>query len=193
MVMDSDNPLAEEPDEWVLEDWDHEDDNDEGQLDPPIWRRPLIIGVALLTAVAMALVPLYNLVGGGGRAVADNGLEVCGFDYCVVQAEIRSTGLDLAMSRFSNIYLDDEGATRLADLLVGYLNIQPVSVVVVDRLEGRVGGLYDPPTRTILIERPARAWTVLHEVSHAVASGHGDDFLAAVLDLTEWLDSTLVG
>ena len=102
--MDSDNPPAEEPNEWVLQDWDHEDDNDEGQLDPPVWRRPLIIGVALLTAVAMALVPLYNLVGGGGRAVADNGLEVCGFDYCVVQAEIRSIGLDLAMSRFSNIY-----------------------------------------------------------------------------------------
>ena len=192
--MDSDNPTGNEPssEEWDIEGWDLEEDDSE-DLTPPAWRRSVIIAVALITAVAMAAIPLYNLIGASRPAVADNGLEVCGFDYCIVQDEVRSAGLDLAMSRFSNVVLDDEGASRLADLLVDYLNIQPVSVVVVDRLEGRVGGLYDPPSRTIFIERPARAWTVLHEVGHAVGSGHGDEFLAAVIDLTEWLDSTLVG
>jgi hypothetical protein len=192
--MDSDNYPPDEPtpEDWEFEAWGPEDEDAE-ELTPPAWRRPVIIGVALVTAIAMAAVPLYNLVGANRQTVADNGLEVCGFDYCIVQDEVRTAGLDLAMSRFSNVLLDDEGASRLSDLLVDYLNIQAVSVVVVDRLEGRVGGLYDPPTRTIFIERPVRAWTVLHEVAHAVASGHGEDFLAAVLDMTEWLDSTLVG
>jgi len=193
MVMDSDTPLEDEQflEEWDLGDWDAEDEGYE-ETAPPAWRRPVIIGVALVTVLAMAAVPLYNLIAGGQRAVADNGLEVCGFDYCVVQEAVRNTGLDLAMSRFANIHLDDEGASRLADLLVEYLNVQPVSVVVVDRLDGRIEGQYDPPTRTILLERPARAWTVLHEVAHAVSSGHGDDFLSAVVDLTAWLDSSLV-
>lgn len=185
--MDSDAPLD---DEFFFEEWDLEDE-DGGELAPPRWRRSLIIGVAAITVVAMALVPLYNLIASSQRAVAENGLEVCGFDYCIVQGEVRASGLDLAMSRFSNTYLDDEGASGLADLLIEHLNVQPVSVVVVDRLDGRVGGRYDPATRTIVIERPARAWTVLHEVAHAVASGHDDDFLAAVVDLTAWLDSTL--
>lgn len=186
--MDSDPPFDDEVlfDEWVLEDEDGED------LASPSWRRPVIIGVALITAVAMALVPLYNLINGSERAVADNGLEVCGFDYCVVQDGMRNSGLDLAMSRFSNIYLDDEGAARLADLLVDHLNVQPVSLLVVDQLDGRIEGQYEPSTRTILIERPARAWTVLHEVAHAVSSGHGDEFLDVVVDLTAWLDSTLI-
>ncbi len=186
--MDSDAPLD---DELFFEEWDFEDEDDE-ELIPPPWRRPLIIGVASITVVAMALVPLYNLINGGQRAVAENGLEVCGFDYCIVQEEVRASDLDLAMSRFSNTYLDDEGATRLADLLVDHLNVQAVSVLVVDRLDGRIEGQYDPSTRTIFIERPARAWTVLHEVSHAVSTGHGEDFLAVVVNLTAWLDSTLI-
>jgi len=191
--MDSDSPFDDEPffDEADLAEWEFEDDEGE-ELTPPAWRRPAIIGVALLTVVAMALVPMYNLINGGQRTVADNGLEVCGFDYCVVQDEVRASGLDLAMSRFSTFYLDDDAATRLADLLVDYLGVQSVSTVVLDNLDGRREGQYDPTTRTILIERPARAWTVLHEVTHTVAPGHGADFSAALVDLTAWLDSTLV-
>jgi hypothetical protein len=191
--MDSDTPFDDEPffEERDLAEWEFEDDDDE-ELEPPAWRRPAIIGVALLTVLAMALVPLYNLINGGQRTVADNGLEVCGFDYCIIQDEMRASGLDLAMSRFSTFYLDDEAATRLANLLVDYLNVQPVSMVVLDNLEGRREGQYDATTRTILIERPARAWTVLHEVAHTVATGHGDDFSAALVDLTAWLDSTLI-
>lgn len=185
--MDSDAPLE---DGQFLEEWDFEEDDVEG-LRPPTWRRPAIIAVALLTVLAMTIPPLYNVIAGSQDVVADNGLEVCGFDYCVVQAEVTASGLDLAMSRFSHTYLDDESATRLADLLVEHLNIQSVSVVVVDRLDGGVEGQYDPLTRTILIERPARAWIVLHEVAHAVALGHGQEFLAEVVELTAWLDSTL--
>ena len=102
--MDSDAPLD---DEFFFEEWDLENEDDE-ELAPPRWRRSLIIGVAVITVVAMALVPLYNLIDSSQRAVAENGLEVCGFDYCIVQGEVRASGLDLAMSRFSNTYLDDE-------------------------------------------------------------------------------------
>ena len=59
--MDSDTPLD---DELFFEGWDFEDEDDD-ELTPPPWRRPLIIGVAFITVVAMALVPLYNLINGG--------------------------------------------------------------------------------------------------------------------------------
>jgi predicted metal-dependent hydrolase len=43
--------------------------------------------------------------------------------------------------------------------------------------------VYDVETRTISIERPARAWTVLHEVAHVLEPGHGADFQRVVIDL----------
>jgi hypothetical protein len=55
---------------------------------------------------------------------------------------------------------------------------------VVDSLEGRLGGVYDPATRSIEIERPARAWTVLHEVAHVMEGGHGQDFQEVLIELT---------
>ena len=120
--------------------------------------------------------------------LADNGLEVCGFDYCVVQEGVRDAGLDLSMARLANIYLDDAEAERLADLLVAHLGEAPVGFEVVDRLDRRIEGLYDPNARTIYIERPARAWIVVHEVAHVAEGGHGDAFQAVLIELTEWLD-----
>ena len=187
-MVDHESPLD---DELFFDGWDAEDES-EPIVKPP-WRRGVIIAVAVITVVAMATVPLYNLINGARTPVADNGLEVCGFDYCVVQDAVRAAGLDLAMSRFSNMFLDSEEAARLADLLTERLGIQPVSVVVVDRIDGPVGGQYDPETRTVLLERPVRAWTILHEVSHAGAFGHGEDFQRVLIDLTDWLDQTLVG
>jgi hypothetical protein len=172
-------------DEWD-EGWDLEDEDLE-PLAPPPWRKPLLIAIAALTAVAMALVPLYNVF--FARTVADNGLEVCGFDYCVVVDAMREIGLDLVMSRLSNVFLDDAEARELVDAATDYLDVAPVGLDVVDELAGRLGGVYDPDTRLIRIERPARAWTVLHEVAHGVEGGHGHDFQGVLIDLARWAET----
>lgn len=169
-----------------FEQWD-DDEDDFDSYEPPSWRRPLLISVAALTAVALALVPIYNVF--RARSVADNGLEICGFDYCVVQEAVTEAGVDLTVSRLNNTLLDEAESQGLADALTDFLDIRPVSLSVVDELDGRLGGVYDPGTRSILIERPARAWTVIHEVAHAVETGHGDDFQRLVIELAQWVES----
>jgi hypothetical protein len=177
-VIDPDHHDEELFDEWDLTEEDFE------PVAPPRWRRPLLIGVAAVTALALAILPLYNVV--IGRPVADNGLEICGFDYCIVQDAMREAGVDHIMSRLANTYLDDETATELADQATDYLGVDPVGVQVVDALEGRLGGVYDPATRSMAIERPARAWTVLHEVAHTVETGHAEAYQEVLADLARW-------
>jgi hypothetical protein len=167
-------------DEFPGESWD--DDEHLESLPPSTWRRPLLIAVASVTLLAMALVPLYNVL--FARPVADNGLEICGFDYCIVQDAIRDAGLDLVMSSLSSTYLDESEARLFAGEAARLLGIDEVGLQVVDDLDGRLGGVYDPSTRSISIERPARAWTVLHEIAHAVETGHGDGFQSVLIELT---------
>ncbi len=172
-----------EPDdreESLFEEWDLDEDDLE-PMPEPAWRRPLLIVVAAITALALAAVPLYNVV--FTDTTAENGLDVCGFDYCVVQEGVRAAGLDLVMSRLANTFLTEEEARALADELTGHLGVEPVGLVVVQEIDGRIGGVYDPQARRVTIESPARAWTVLHEVAHVVAGGHGEDFIAVVVDL----------
>jgi hypothetical protein len=169
-------------DEWA--DWDGEPEPVEAA---PTWRKPALIIVATITAVAMAAVPLYNVF--QARTVAENGLEVCGFDYCVVQEAAVDAGVDLVMSRLWNTLVDEESARLFATDLTDYLGVDPVGLQVVDDLEGRLGGVYDPESRSILIARPARAWTVLHEVAHAAETGHGPDFRELVIELARWVES----
>jgi hypothetical protein len=176
-------PGAEQ--EYPFPEWDDEVEDNE-QEPSRAWRRPLLIGIAALTAIAVALVPLYNLF--RQPQVADNGLEVCGFDYCVVSEAVAAAGLDLVMSRLANLVLDEVGARGLAMELTDYLDIDPVGLEVVGDLEGRLGGVFDPETRSIVIESPARAWTVLHEVAHAQANGHDERFQRVVVDLARWVD-----
>ena len=171
-------------DDLGTEGWWPEDDVPD-EVGPPAWRRPLIIAVAVITVLALALVPLYNVF--QGRDVAGNGLEVCGFDYCVVQDAVMAAHLDLVMSRLANTFLDEAGARALAGEMTDHLGIDPVGLTVVDRLEGSLGGFYDPATRSITIQGPARAWTVLHEVAHAEADGHGQAFQDAVIELASWV------
>lgn len=167
--------------------------DDVEEIEPSPWRRRIIVAVAAVTVVAVGLIPAYNLFRGQRLDVADNGLEVCGFDYCVVQEAVVDAGLHLEMSAFATRFLDDEGASRLAASLVDHLGVEPVTVQIVDALDGRIEGQYSPRSRLILLERPARAWIVIHEVAHAVSSGHGDDFTATVIELTEWLDEQVSG
>lgn len=154
----------------------------------PTWRKPVLIAVATITAIAMALIPIYNVV--FATRVADNGLEICGFDYCVVQEAVRGAGLDLTMSRLANTILVESEARDLANELTDYLGTSPVGLSVVEDLDGRLGGLYDPGARSISIESPARAWTVLHEVAHAVESGHGPGFRDVLIDLASYLSAS---
>lgn len=154
------------------------------------WRRPLLIAVAVLTAVAMALVPISNLFH-PGRPVADNGLEVCGFDYCSVQQAVVDAGLGNEMSRLANTFLTDQEAERLTEILLDRLGATDVELVIVERLDRDLKGQYDPASRTILLERPVRAWIVLHEVAHVEAAGHGDGFQRILFDLTTWVGETV--
>lgn len=183
MVIESDH----HDEEYLFDDWDLEGEDLE-PLSPPSWRRPLLIAVAAITALSLVMVPLYNVF--FARPIAANGLEVCGFDYCIVQESVREAGLDLTMSRLSNTFLEPAEARTFADELTEYLGVEPVGLEVVDRLDGRLGGVYDPGTRSISIESPARAWTVLHEVAHAVETGHGEEFQDVVIDLTSYVEAS---
>lgn len=173
--------------EW-LDEWFDDESNDEPDdaSVPPRWRRPFLIAVAVLTAVAVAAVPLWNLL--RPTAVSDSGLELCQFDYCLVQERIADAGLLPVMNRLSATFLEEEEAVALADDLVSYLGIPRVELVVVERLEGQLGGVYQPSSRTILVRRPVRAWIVLHEVAHSVSLGHGVDFVDTLADLARWID-----
>jgi hypothetical protein len=175
-------------DHWDFDLWDDEVEADLEVLGPPAWRRPAILAISAVTALALALVPLYNLF--GPSAVAENGLEICSYDYCVVEEAVAEAGLAPVMSRLSNTFLDDAETLRLAEDVAAFLDVSSVGITVVDRLGGRLGGVYDPATRSILIERPARAWTVIHEMAHVVASGHGDEFLDVLIEITAWLDGS---
>lgn len=180
------------PDWWLDEEhpegpWMGEWDDSEDEELIPAWRRPLLVAVAIVTALALASVPIYNVLFAG--SVADNGLEVCGFDYCVVQEAVRDAGLESTMSALAHTFLDEAEARTFADELTDHLGVDRVGLVVVTRLEGRLGGVYEPSTRSISIESPARAWTVLHEVAHAVQSGHGEAFQSVVIDLAAWSET----
>lgn len=181
---DDPGTLGDVPDGFPFDDWDVDEDL-EGDEPSPAWRRPLIIGVSVVTALAMALVPLYNVI--FARTIAENGLEVCGFDYCVVQEAVRAAGLEPTMSALANTFLDEEEARAFAGDLTDYLGIDTVGLRVVSDLDGRLGGVYDPTTRSISIESPARSWTVLHEVAHAVETGHSEAFRDVVLELAGWV------
>lgn len=163
------------------------EDEEEHEPLAPWWKRPLLIGIAALTAAAMLLVPLYNLI--QGQQLADNGLEVCGFDYCIVQDAAIAAGLNEEMSRLANTFLSDNEASGLAETLLDRIGERDVSFVVVDQLGGDIKGQFDPSSRTIFVERPVRAWIVVHEVAHAKASGHGEEFQRALIELTEWIAS----
>jgi hypothetical protein len=180
-----DSEIARE-EELLFEEWDIEDE--EVETSPAArWRRPVVVAVSIVVALSIALLPLYNLFDGRNPPIAENGLEICGYDYCTVYDAVVEAGLDLEMSRLANLILDDAEASLMAIALTSYLGIEEVELLVVDQLGARLGGVYDPATRSILIERPANAWVVTHEIAHAVAAGHGPDFQDVIIELTEWL------
>lgn len=175
-----------DPEGLFFDEWDADDEELEAPP-PPRWRRPAVVILAILVAASLAILPLQSLFDGTTPAVSDSGLEICGDDYCIVREAIVEAGLDLEMSRLANTLLDDAAAMALADELAAYLGIQRVDLEVVDDLGGRLGGVFDPATRSILIDRPANAWVVAHEVAHAIAPGHGEEFQRVLIDLARQL------
>ena len=180
------NSLPTEHDELLFDGWDSEEEDFDAPA-PPRWRRPVVVLLAGLVAVSLALLPLRGLFDGSNPPIAESGLEICGYDYCTVRDAMAEAGLDLEVSRLANTLLDDDQAAELADELTRFLGIDDVEVAVVDELGGRLGGVYDPAARSILIERPASAWVVAHEVAHAVAPGHGDEFKEVVIAMVNWM------
>lgn len=173
---------------WDGDEWSG-DEMEEPSAHPP-WRRRTIMIIGGVVAVAMLAGPVWNIIDRAAPQVSESGLELCGFDYCIVQDAVRDAGLDLTMSRLANTFLDDAEAQSLADDLVAYLGVDEVTVDVVDRIDRRIAGQYDPSSRQILLERPARAWIVVHEVAHTVALGHGDDFQETMIDLAAWMEDS---
>lgn len=165
------------------------DETDLDETGAPGWRRPLLIAVAVVTLVALAMVPVYNLIDRGQPRVADNGLEVCGFDYCLIQDVVTDAGLDLSMSRLSTTFLSDDEAAAFTAALLDHVGEAGVDFEMVDRLDGDIEGQFSPAANLIQVERPARAWIVLHEVAHVGTDDHGESFQRRLIELTEWVDS----
>src|SRR5688572_26768078 len=80
---------------WDDAEWLEDEFDDDPAPPPPVWRRRLLMAVGLLVAAAMLTGPIWNIVEGATPEVSDGGLELCGFDYCVVQDAVRAAGHDL--------------------------------------------------------------------------------------------------
>lgn len=167
----------------TLEPWDELDVTPDEPVQAPAWRRRVIVAVAAIAAAALLGTQAWNLIARGAPPVAENGLEICGFDYCTVQEAIRAGGLGREMARLASSYVGEAEARALAAQLTDELGVGSVEVVIVGRLDGLTAGQYSPGTRTISLEAPVRAWIVYHEVAHTVAGGHGDDFVGVLEQL----------
>jgi hypothetical protein len=158
---------------------------EEASEQPP-GRARWIRRIALVVAVAVAGVPLWNVVVGAGPRFADNGLEVCTFDYCRVEDLVDRAGLRMEMAALSEDRLGDHEAAAFVDQLTTVLGAGPVAVEVLDDLPGDIGGRYLPDERVIQVRRPATRWILIHEAAHTVGSGHGADFEEALIELAHW-------
>lgn len=182
------NSPPPDPEESFFDEWEADDGEELEAIPPPRWKRPAVVSLAILVALSLAILPLQSLFDGSTPAASDSGLEICGDDYCVVWEAVVEAGLDLQMSRLANTLLDEDAAVSLANELTDYLDVEQVALTVVDDLGGRLGGVYDPSTRSISIDSPANAWVVAHEVAHAVAPGHGEEFQRVLIDLARYLE-----
>lgn len=144
----------------------------------------------LITALSMLALPLWNFIQGSSPQIADNGLEVCSYDYCVVEQEVRDAGLGEVMIRQSGVIVPDREVQSYVDAFSSVIGGPPVVAEVVDDLPGDLGGRYSPSDRLIQIDRPATVWIIAHEVAHSVGSGHDRDFVDALLELADHIART---
>lgn len=145
--------------------------------------------VTVVAVLAMLMLPFYSLIDVTNRPRAENGLEICDYDYCVIQDAVRDAGLGSEMSVLANTFLNDQEAAGFVQILVAHLGRSPVRFEVVDDLGGRTAGLYEPATRTIRVERPITAWILAHEAAHTIAGAHGIEFTRVLIEIVTWLQS----
>lgn len=106
-------------------------------------------------------------------------LEVCQWDYCIVHDRIGPERIENFIYEISTTE-----AQAVADEVVADWEVSPVSVSST-RLEGDLGGLYEPNNDSITLDEPLIAWSLIHELAHHVVvetnspdvEGHGAEFL----------------
>lgn len=176
--------------DWHADDW-HGGDW-ESIPDEPISRRNLptswrVIGI--VAALSLLVIPVLNLINAGPQ-FADNGLEIYRFDYCVVEQHVAEVGLLATMTVMSSIIVPDDEVQAYVDEMIAIVEGPSVRVDVVDELPGDLGGRYFPDDRLIQLDRPVRLWVIAHEVAHAVAPGHDDEFVDTLVELALHFERT---
>jgi hypothetical protein len=170
---------------WGPNDWDPTpEDAITPRRVPRAWR---IVGiVAVLSVLVLPMLSLIN----ARPQFAHNGLEVCRFDYCEVERQALDAGLGGTMAAMSSIVVPESDVQSVVDELIVVIGGPPVTAIVVDDLPGDIAGQYNPSERLIEIDHPANLWVIAHEVAHAVAPGHDDDFMATLFELGSYLERT---
>lgn len=183
MSIDESADVGWEVDDWQDEDWEPiPEEPIPSRRIPTSWR---VIGI--VAALSLLVIPVLNLINAGPR-FADNGLEICRFDYCVVERHVFDAGLGSTMTVMSSIIVPDDNVQSVVDELIVVVGGPSVTAVVVDELPGDLGGRYFPSERLIEIDRPANLWVIAHEVAHAVAPGHEDDFMETLVELGRYFE-----
>lgn len=171
--------------DWDVEDWDAlAEDPIAARRIPKSWR---VVGA--LAALSMFAIPLFNVLDARTPQIADNGLEVCRFDYCIVEQHVLDAGLGLVMAEMSALIVADADVQSYVDSMIDFVGGPDVQAEVVDDLPGDLGGQYSPATRLIQIDRPATVWVIAHEVAHTVSPGHDADFRDTLLELGRFFEA----
>ena len=187
MTFDDDSDYDSEVDSW--EDWETDDwepareDQISSRTLPTSWR---VIGI--VAALSMLAIPIFNLIDARSPQIADNGLEVCRFDYCIVEQYVLDAGLGRTMAEMSSIIVPDAEVQSYVDAMIDVVGGPSVTAEVVDELPGDLGGRYSPAARLIQIDRPATVWIIAHEVAHTVSSGHDEEFRETLVDLGRFFE-----
>lgn len=184
MTFDEHDDFDSEVDAWDDQDWDVDDwepvreDEISRRSLPTSWR---IVGI--LAALSMLAIPLFNLIDARNPQLADNGLEVCRFDYCIVERYVVDAGLGRTMAQMSSTIVPDAEVQSFVDAMIDMVGGPSVTAEVVDDLPGDLGGRYSPAERLIQIDRPATVWVIAHEVAHTVSRGHDEEFRETLVEL----------
>jgi hypothetical protein len=171
-------------DDWEVDGWEPiGEDPIASRTLPTTWR---VMGI--LAALSMLAIPLFNLIDARSPQIADNGLEVCRFDYCIVERHVVDAGLARTMAEMSSIIVPDADVQSFVDAMIDVVGGPSVTAQVVDELPGDLGGRYVPAERLIQIDRPATVWIIAHEVAHTVSQGHDEDFQETLVELGRFFE-----
>jgi hypothetical protein len=182
--LDSEVDGWDDHDDWEVDGWEPISEDPIGRRTlPTTWR---VMGI--LAALSMLAIPLFNLIDARSPQIADNGLEVCRFDYCIVERHVVDAGLGRTMAEMSSIIVPDAEVQSFVDAMIDVVGGPSVTAQVVDDLPGDLGGRYSSAERLIQIDRPATVWVIAHEVAHTVSPGHDEDFQETLVELGRFFE-----